>query len=244
MKRLYTFTINKQEEVEERVAEKDAVTGEEKTVIKKVKKDVPKVFFLAKPTRNQIDSAEIFYGATVAEGVRKGLMNHALLSKRFSDDGGTMSEGERNKYANLFKELFAATERAEKLQAINKDNRTEAEQKELDEILLNQAEIQKEIQQIEINQMGLFEQTAEALARRKTLLWWIMNISYQEQNGKEVPLFGNGTLDERLAIYDDLLEKSDEIINEAIRRISVYVPFWYVGRAEKTEDFDKIDINA
>ena len=59
MKRIYEFTVNKEEEVSEGTVEtkKD---GTEVTTAKDVKKDVPYKFFLRRPTRAMTDEAELY----------------------------------------------------------------------------------------------------------------------------------------------------------------------------------------
>ena len=42
---------------------------------------------------------------------------------------------------------------------------------------------------------SIFEDTAESRARNKSILWWVLNMSYKEEDGKEVPFFGEGDFD-------------------------------------------------
>ena len=38
--------------------------------------------------------------------------------------------------------------------------------------------VKREIQEFEMAQASLFDQTAENRARNKTILWWVLNMSY------------------------------------------------------------------
>ena len=104
MKRIYEFTVNKEEEVSEDTVEtkKD---GTEVTTSKKVKKEVPHKFFLRRPTRTMTDEAELYYGVKLAEGIKAGLLTKALLEKRFENDGGTRSDDENEQYEEIINKL-------------------------------------------------------------------------------------------------------------------------------------------
>ena len=104
MKRIYEFTVNKEEEVSEDTVEtkKD---GTEVTTSKKVQKEVPHKFFLRRPTRAMTDEAELYYGVKLAEGIKAGLLTRALLEKRFENDGGTRSDQENSEYKKIVDQL-------------------------------------------------------------------------------------------------------------------------------------------
>ena len=61
---LYTFTINKETEVEKR--EKSTKDGKDIETVEKVKETAPVEFLLQKPTRKLFDEAELFYGVNVS----------------------------------------------------------------------------------------------------------------------------------------------------------------------------------
>lgn len=47
----------------------------------------------------------------------------------------------------------------------------------------------EKIQNFEMTQSSLFEQTAENRARNKTIIWWLLNISYiQDEDGNNKAL--------------------------------------------------------
>ena len=81
MKRIYEFTVNKEETVKEETVQKKK-DGTEVTTSKDVKKEVPHKFFLRRPTRSMTDEAELYYGVRLAEGIKAGLLTRALLEKR------------------------------------------------------------------------------------------------------------------------------------------------------------------
>ena len=108
MKRIYEFTVNKEETVKEESVEKKK-DGTEVTTSKDVKKEVPYKFFLRRPTRAMTDEAELYYGVRLAEGIKAGLLTRALLEKRFDNDGGTRSDDENKQYNKTFRNITCSS---------------------------------------------------------------------------------------------------------------------------------------
>ena len=104
MKRIYEFTVEKEETVKEESVEKKK-DGTEVTTAKDVTKNVPYKFFLRRPTRAMTDEAELYYGVRLAEGIKAGLLTRALLEKRFENDGGTRSDDDKSEYNKIIEKL-------------------------------------------------------------------------------------------------------------------------------------------
>ena len=88
MKTLYEFNVDKTVEVEEQ--ETRVEEGKEIIVKKKVSKSVPVKILIKKPNRSLADEGDLYYSVKVSEGIQKGLLTRALLSKRLINDGGTL----------------------------------------------------------------------------------------------------------------------------------------------------------
>ena len=61
-----------------------------------------------------------------------------------------------------------------------------------------------------------------------------------DNEGKESALFGEGSFDERLAIYDSFEEGADEWLKTVVKKFAFYISFWYMGRASTQEEFEKL----
>lgn len=236
---LHEFLINKETEVEEVEITKNE-KGEEIKVIKKVKKELPFKFKILKPNRKLHEQAELVYAIRLSECVKAGLLTKPLLSKRYQNDGGAMSDPEKTEYTKLYLELFKLESDYERL--LLKDNKTEEEHKLMESTLFDLANARRQIQQIEYNQSSLFDQTAENKARNHVIMWWILNLSYiEDQEGKIDPLFGIGPFEEKLSKYDEIEESGDEFNLKAIRKLTYLLSFWYMGRAATPEEFKKVE---
>jgi hypothetical protein len=237
MKKLYEFTVNKEETVDETIVNEDG-----SKTIRAIKKEVPQKFFLRKPTRSLHDESEVFSSVQVSECIRRGCITQSLLLKRIANDGGARSEDEKTKYATLYTELFEKQQAFQKESLKRDEDRTPEDKVIYTDLVKSIATITEELQKLEFNQVSLFDQTAEAIARNKTIRWWILMLSYSEKDGKESPVFGDGTFEEKLKAFDDMEEGEDPFAVDVLRRLIMYVSFWFCGRANKQEDFEKLTV--
>jgi hypothetical protein len=242
MKRIYEFTVSKEETVKEATVEtkKD---GTEVTTAKDVKKDVPYKFFLRRPTRAMTDEAELYYGVRLAEGIKAGLLTRALLEKRFENDGGTRSDDENKQYEETIESLKELHAEQTKVLGIAEKKRTAAQKKRLKEIEEKMKPLRRSLRDLQLMEDGLYEETAESRARNKVILWWMLNLSYQDKDGAESAFFGEGSLEQKLERYDEIDEGEDEFEVIVARKIAYYVSFWFVGRPNSQQEFqDMIDV--
>lgn len=236
MKKLYEFTVLNEELVDDTVVSK-AEDGSEIKTITKVKKEIPRKFFIRKPNRTLFDEGQLFYSAYLSEFIRKGLMTRAMLAKRYAEDNGIWSEKDRDEYANLYIQLVNLQQDIKSLtNNENKDNPDAqeplaAKQKNLKDVVAR-------IQKFEQAQMALFEETAENKARDKSIVWWVLFLSYNED---DKPIFGEGDFKAKLLALEDIEEKEDKFLSKVIGKLSRFIGLWYIGIASTKEEFEAID---
>lgn len=234
-KKIYTFVKNKTEEVEEEVVTKNEA-GEEVITKKKVKKEVPYSFFIKKPSRSLSDEASLYYAKEVAVGLKQGLMSAAMVSKRYTDDGGTLSEKDKVEVEELRKKLEKLQEESLALEkSKNKDK--EKEQKKVNEQI---EEIGDKLTNLISYEQSLFSNTAEYRARNKTVLYWIAFLSYQIDNeGNETPFFGDGSFNERVEKYDEIAEGDDDFLIDIVDKFTNLITVWANNSSITEKDFDE-----
>ena len=236
MKKLFKFELDREVTSKEKETSKND-KGETVTTEKEVTKTVKQTVFLRKPTRSLYDGAELFYGVKLSEGIKAGLLTRALLAKRFSNDGGVLSNDEKDRYAELYLKLYETQLDAERLSA-NKDDQ---DQEKLESLLEESADIRRQLTDFEMAQSQLFEQTAENRARNKTILWWVLNLShFEDEDGKSSVIFEGKDFEEKLNSYDSMEEGGDDFDEELLQKLIYYVSFWYVGRVSNQEEFDNL----
>lgn len=241
-KYLYETFVNK--EIEEKVVEKRQEGGAEVEVSKTVKTLKPVKLAILKPNRKKFKEAEIFYAQSLSSYLKKGLLPHSLVSKRYLNDGGPLSENAkkvvtvmRENYTNLQVEYFGM-----------KSPLTDEQNKRRGEILVEMTDINKALQEIENSYSEIFENTAEAKSRNDLIEWWILTLSLieEEKDGKKnyVPFFPGEDTDARMAKLEELEALEDDFTNEVIKKFSYFISFWSrAGLEVKLEDFKSAEEN-
>ena len=237
MRILNEFKLLKEENVEETETSVND-KGEEVKTTKNVKNPVEKTFVVKKPNRSLYDEAELFYGVKLSEGIKAGLLTRALLAKRFNNDGGILSDGERDKFAGLYMGLFEKQAKLQKLELRDSKELTSEEAREKELLIEELGSAREEIQEFEMAQAALFDQTAENRARNKTILWWVLQLSYEKVGDDYVEVFKGKGFEERLAEYDKFEELEDDFLDEMLKKFSYVVSFWFVTKADTKEQLD------
>ena len=245
MKRIYEFTVNKEETVKEESVEKKK-DGTEVTTAKDVKKEVPYKFFLRRPTRAMTDEAELYYGVKLAEGIKAGLLTRALLEKRFENDGGTRSDDENKEYQKIIEKLQGFHKEQSKILDISEKKRTPAQKKRLKELDNEIKPTRRALRDLQMVEDSLYEETAESRARNKVILWWMLHLAHEEvegkgeEKGKDKEFFGAGNFDTKLERYDEIDEGEDFFDLVVARKFAYYVSFWFVGRPSSQKEFQEM----
>ena len=78
-KELYAFTVDEEKEVEKTHTRKNKKTGVETTVTKKVKETVPIQVRLKRPSRRELEDAELEYSVEMSRCVKRGILTKAML---------------------------------------------------------------------------------------------------------------------------------------------------------------------
>ena len=130
-KKLYQFTIDKEVEKIEETSKKDRKTGEEVTTKKTVKVKEPIEFFIKRPSRRELEEAELEYSVEMSRCVKRGILTKAMLAKKYSDTSGIFSEDESKNYSD---EYFNDGEVIKLIGSVSKDG---DEENAVSKIVLN-----------------------------------------------------------------------------------------------------------
>lgn len=235
MKKIYTFTVSKEQEIEKEFSSKNEA-GEEVITKKKVKELIPYTFFIKRPNRSLSDEASLYYAKEVSIGLKNGLMSAAMLRKRYVDDAGIYSEKEKEDIKNLQEKLEKLQKENEDLESVkNKDKKQEARAKEIDKEF---ADISTQLTNLMSYEQELFSNTAEYRARNKAVLYWIVFLSYQLNKDEEKPYFGTGSFDQRIEKYDELAESDDEFVKDIVSKFTYLVGIWATNNDISEEDLE------
>jgi hypothetical protein len=199
-------------------------------------------FAILKPNRRIREDGELFYASETSRFAKAGVLPKAAWNTILSNGGGTVSESDREEYGRL---LIEYRDKSFDLQSIlikTQGQRNEQQQTEFDRLTTDLEEIRRKVQAFESTQINIFENTAEAKARNRAILWWVTNLSYKLVEDKFVPIFDAPTFEARLDKYDEIEQAdNEEFLLLVLRRITYLITLWFLGRVEKDSDFIDLD---
>lgn len=236
MKRLYEFTVKKKESVEKEVPDVNK-DGEEVTVKKTVEEEVEKKFFLRRPTRAMLDEGELYYGVELGKAIRAGMITRPLLHKRYTNDGGIMNELQQKAFDEITKELREIYKQQEEINVIDEKKRTNAQKKKHKELEDKAKPYLETMRRYNMAEESIFEDTAESRARNKAILWWVLFMSY---NDDETPFFNKGDIEDRLDRYDEIDDGQDPFLTSVSAEFTYNVSLWYFARPNSSEQFEEL----
>ena len=208
-----------------------------------LKETVTKKFALLHPNRRLREDGELFYAAETSRFAKAGVLPKAAWNTILSNGGGSISEKEREIYGTLLIRFRDASFELQSILIKNDSERNEVEKNRSDELIQELDDIRKEIQSFESSQIAIFENTAEAKARNRAILWWLLSMSYQKINEEYKPIFEGNSFEEKLNAYDFIeeAEKEDGFLLGVIRRFTYLITLWFLGRAETNAELKEMD---
>lgn len=201
-----------------------------------------KKFAILKPNRRLKEEGELFFASETSRFAKAGVLPKAAWNTILSSGGGTLSEQDREEWGKLMIEYRDKSFDLQSILIKTGGKRSEEEQAYFDKLTEDLNEITKKMQAFESSQMDIFENTAEAKARNRTILWWVTVLAHKLVGEKFIPVFDAKTFEERLDQYDEIDESDDSNpLLLALRRITYLTTLWFLGRAETAEDFSALD---
>lgn len=244
MKEIYSFNVEVDRQVIEEVTKKrkNKKTGkmEEYTEEKSVTKPVPVKIILKEPNRREMEEADIEYSIEMSKCIKKGILTKAMLAKKYSDSGGLLSEDDARLLTRQYGKLGDLQNKYSRLSA--KTKKESKDQDRLQELLGEMADVRKNIVEMESSYSSLFNHTADSKAQNKVILWYLVNLSfYQENESDEIlPFFSAEESEDKIDQFYELDESGNEIFDIAKDKVSAILSFWYFSTNATKEDFDAV----
>jgi hypothetical protein len=198
-------------------------------------------FCILKPNRRLREDGELFYAAETSRFAKAGVLPRAAWNTILSNGGGSISDKEREVYGELLLKFRDASLELQSILFKTEDQRSEAEKTRTNELTEELDDIRKEIQSFESSQIAIFENTAEAKARNRTILWWVLNLAHEEMGDKYEEVVKGESFNEKLDFYDNLENIDNEFLLTILRRFTYLITVWFLGKAETEEDFKYFD---
>jgi|TARA_R100000995_G_scaffold84877_1_gene65465 hypothetical protein len=240
LKSLYSFTLDQEKEIEKTHTRKNKKTGEETTVTKKVKEKVPVEVFIKRPSRRQLEDAELEYSVEMSRCVKRGILTKAMLYKKYSDTGGVWTEDEAKDYGKLYKETFEIQNEYVRLETV--ENKSEEQKEKLEKLKEDLAMIRRKVVDAETSMETLFNHTADNKAQNRLLLWYTLMLTHVQDESQEepVPYFEGLDFEEKMEDYYTKEDESSSFYVDLIKKVTTVLAFWFFNQASSPEEFNKL----
>jgi len=239
-KELYSFTINKDQLVDEQVKEKRG--EEEVTVTRKVKKEIPIKFFIKKPSRKELDEIDMTYSIYFNKCIEKGCLTRQMIAKKYGDIGGFLTDSESKEYSKLYFDFYNSQSELSRLETVA--DLSDAQKKKKQELIVNIALYKRDLVNYESSRENLFRHTADEKAKNKAIYWMLLNLVYSVNAGEdeEEPkqFFAGETQEQKESYYEDLDDSEDPILKKVIQKTMPFIILYYQGSVDSSESFDKL----
>jgi hypothetical protein len=199
-------------------------------------------FCIIKPTRRMKEEGELFYAAKLSQFISSGILPKIVWEKIFKDSGGIISDLDQKEYSDLFSEYAKYRNEMDELSTKKEVERTSSESERLVFCESQIVKVRKKMQELEMAQINAFENTAEAKARNRAIVWWAASLGVEEDVSTEgvVSLLGTGSIEDKLDLYDIIVE-NDKFLSDCFSRLNYLVTVWYLGSASSFQDFEQLD---
>tara|TARA_A100001201_G_C4037759_1_gene185697 strand:+ start:94 stop:849 length:756 start_codon:yes stop_codon:yes gene_type:complete len=239
-KELYSFTLDEEKEIEKTHTRKNKKTGEETTVTKKVKEKVPVQIKIKRPSRRELEDAELEYSVELSRCVKKGILTKAMLFKKYSDTGGVWSEDDAQDYGKLYKEIFDIQNEYVRLENVEK--KTEKQKEKLEKLKEDLAFTKRKIVNAESSMHSLFDHTADTKAQNRLLLWYTLMLTHIQREDDEDPLpyFEGEEFEEKINDYYGKEDNSSDLYQAIVKKVTTILAFWFFNQASTPDEFNKL----
>ena len=173
-----------------------------------------------------------------------GLLTRAMLAKQHLDVGGSLTEEEKQRYAQLYVRLYEKQQAVQRFGLKSPQERSNDENERLAKAVEELGVIRKELTDFEAVQASMFDHTADIKARNKTITWYLLHLTQvtegDSDDAEQRPLFSGETYDDKYESYMELDEVDDPVYLASIDKLSSLTTIWYMSGVSSQEDFDRL----
>ncbi|MBM3453898.1 MAG: hypothetical protein FJX80_01990 [Bacteroidetes bacterium] len=236
MKELFSYIVKVTKEIEKTESKEE--NGQKITVTQKVKEEVPVKIIIKQPSRKNLEDAELQFSIELSSCIKKGILTKGMLTKKYSDTGGMLSEEDAkelialyNKITQYQNELLLLTSKSDY------DKQVEAE------IINKITTTRMRMVQVESLYRTLFDNTADNIAQNNVIRWFCVHMAHTQvmPEGDIEPMFKGSTTEQKLESLHLMDENEDEVYNKAYRKLATFMSFWFFSKNAKREDFEKLE---
>lgn len=236
MKELFSYTVKVNKEIEKTETKEE--NGQKITVTQKVKEEVPVRIIIKQPSRKNLEDAELQFSIEMSNCIKKGILTKGMLTKKYSDTGGVLSEDDAKELVTLYNKITQLQNDLLRLTS-KSDYDKEAEAVIIDKI----TNLRMRMVQVESSYRALFDNTADNIAQNNVIRWFCLHMAHTQviPDGNIEPMFKGTTTEQKLESLHQMDENEDEVYAKAYRKLATFMSFWFFSKNAKREDFEKLD---
>ena len=236
MKELFSYIVKINKEIEKTETKEE--NGQKITVTQKVKEDVPVKIIIKQPSRKNLEDAELQFSIEMSNCIKKGILTKGMLTKKYSDTGGVLSEDDAKELVTLYNKITQLQNDLLRLTS-KSDYDREAEAIIIDKI----TNLRMRMVQVESTYRALFDNTADNIAQNNVIRWFCLHMAHTQiiPDGNIEPMFKGTTTEQKLESLHQMDENEDELYAKAYRKLATFMSFWFFSKNAKREDFEKLD---
>lgn len=233
-KNIYRFKVSKQEKKQVEVERENKETGEKETVLQNKTVKTPIQFLVKKPSRKMTDDAEVHYAVELSKAIKQGIVTKAMLTKKYADNGGALSEDES-------KEMLRAVKKSQDLnneyQMLESSGGNKERQEEIEKELL---EIRQEMIDLENAVQSVYQHTADARAERSLIMWYVTQLTkYLDESGEELDFFEGIDSDDKIEDFYNKDESDSDFDQEVLDKSMKAISYWFYTKSTDEKEIEK-----
>ena len=252
MKHIFKFPIQR-EVVKEKPVIKKNKKGEEYETTQKTKTKQEFQVKFRKPTMEEREMADFFYGRKVNEFIGQGFKTKAMMVKLISDVGGLSTDEMNDEMRDMVLQHIEARKVIELFDGAK--DLSKEDQERLDDAKSDLTTTQMAMVRYEEAMRSQFANTADQMAENELIRWLVLNFSYysEKQGEKEVdfPMFKGAKYEDKKKYLFEIedLEDQDEIdpedkkvrdiMKESYIKLVRIAAIWYQGYGDTQESIQK-----
>lgn len=244
---LHTFTILLDKTVEESSTRVE--DGKTITTTSTVTKPVPHVIVLKEPSRSEKNDLALFRETTYGYAIRQGLVTKLEMQQKLvkSDSTNPLSEGEDHALTTMTRRLGELANEYMRFDAIKDPAQTEDAKVRKDKVLVEYSSLRQKVEDMYVAYQSVYAHTAEKYTETKMLAWLLLFLTYikaQPSDSVPTPLFPGADFRAKEERAGEMEEANDALFLEVTKKAPSYWFSYLFGRANKPEDFVRIDEEA
>lgn len=182
---------------------------------------------LRKPTRMELDEADLVYSQFISDCVQRGILTRDMMAKVMKNFGGTMSEDETKEYFKLVESFLEVTQKLERAKG-----KKEKESLEQERLIYFTA-----IKDIEdVQEQAVYSRTADVIARNKIVVYLAILLGMKKTKDGWESIYSGRDFEEKYQDFSELEDRDWDDAHSILNHMSALVSYWYYGDRSLTEE--------